>query len=65
MTDRQQASDDGWWNRRDEVGTHMNRLMLRVWDLREELSGVTREIEQWSRHLKTLMKKERKMKRAR
>jgi hypothetical protein len=41
-------------------GAHLNRLMLQAWDLREELSCVTREIEQWSRHLKTLMKKERR-----
>jgi hypothetical protein len=62
MTNRQEeASDDGWWNKPDEVGTHMNRLMLRVWDRREELSRVNREIEQWSCHLEALMKKERRL----
>ena len=57
MTDRQEEASHGWWNQPDEVGSHMNRLMLRAWDLREELSRVNLEIEQWSRHLKALMQK--------
>ena len=57
MTDRQEEASHGWWNQPDEVGTRMNRLMLRAWDLKEELSRVNREIEQWSRHLKALMQK--------
>jgi hypothetical protein len=55
MTNRQEEACDGWWNQPDEVGAHMNRLMLQAWELREELSRVTREIDQWSRHLKALM----------
>ena len=57
MTDRQEEASHGWWNQPDEIGSHMNRLMLRSWDLKEELSRVTREIDRWSRHLKTLMKR--------
>jgi len=59
MTDRQEEAPHGWWNRPDEIGTHMNRLMLRAWDLKEELSRVNGEIEQWSRHLEALMQKRR------
>ena len=57
MTDRQEHGPHGWWNQPDEVGTHMNRLMMRSWDLKEELGRVNREIEQWSHRLEILMRK--------
>ena len=55
MTDRQEQVSRGWWNKPEEVGAHMNRLLLRTWDLKKELDRVNREIKQWSHHLKTLL----------
>ena len=55
MTDRQEQVSRDWWNKPEEVGTHMNRLLLRSWDLKEELDRVNREIKQWSHHIKTLL----------
>ena len=55
MTDRQEQVSHGWWNKPEEVGAHMNRLLLRTWDLKEELDRVNREIKQWSHHIKTLL----------
>ena len=56
MTDRQEHGSHDWWNRPEEVGAHMNRLLLRSWDLTEELDRVNREIKQWSHQIKTLLR---------
>jgi len=56
MTDRQEQVSHDQWSKPEEVGTHMNRLLLRSWDLKEELDRVNREIKQWSHHLKTLLR---------
>ena len=56
MTDRQEQVSHDRWSKPEEVGTHMNRLLLRSWDLKEELDRVNREIKQWSHQLKTLLR---------
>jgi hypothetical protein len=50
MTDRQEQVSHDRWSKPEEVGTHMNRLLLRSWDLKEELDRVNREIKQWSQN---------------
>jgi hypothetical protein len=55
MPDRKDGSSHDWRNKPEEVGTHMNRLVMRACDLKAELGRINREIARWSRHLKSLM----------